>query len=58
MGWLLLFIEGRRGLGLLFLYQQEFVKLKILNRARMKFVFWPPSNSKRFPFEGMVPKVN
>lgn len=24
----------------------------------MKLVFWPPSNSKRSPFEGMIPKGN
>ena len=24
----------------------------------MKLVFWPPSNSKRFIFEDMIPKVN
>jgi hypothetical protein len=41
-----------------FLYRQEFVKLKTLNKTRMKFVFWPPSNLERSLFEDMIPKEN
>ena len=55
---LFLFIEKRRVFGLHFLYWQKFVKLRILNRPRMKLVFWPPSNSKRFLIKDMIPKVN
>jgi hypothetical protein len=58
MVWLLLFIETRRVFGLLFLYRQEFIELKILGRPRMQLVFFTPSNLKRSPFKGIIPKGN
>lgn len=48
--------ETRRVFGLRFLCRQKFVKLKISNKPRMRLVFWPPSNSKRFLFKDMIPK--
>ena len=56
MVWHLLSIETKRIFGLRLLYRQKFVKLKISNNPRMRLVFWPPLNSKRFLSEGKIPK--
>jgi hypothetical protein len=56
MVWLLHSMEIRRVFGLLFPYQRQFIKLKILARPKRKLVFCPPSYSKRSLFEGMIPR--
>jgi hypothetical protein len=33
-------------------------RIENFNRPRMKLVFSPPSNLKRYPLEGMIPKGN